>query len=1181
MTRRSLLFGAFTLDLDRLCLRGPSGQMDLRPKSFEVLRYLVEHAGRVVTKEEVINAVWPNVTVTDESLSRCVSDVRRALADQDQQVIKTVPRRGYLFDSVVWSGGSGAELASRAQQAAGPLADVLEASTDATRGDASENASVDSAAPGTPATPAGVPAFAGERRQLNVLSCEIIIPAELSSNVDLEDLRDTIDAWHRRVAEMAARFTGIVAKRIGNGAVINFGYPAAHEDDAEQAMRAGLELCGAVESIERNSQFAWQSRVGISTGEVIIADSGTPGDILVGGALDLSRRLQVLAAPGMVVVDRTTKSLTGDLFEFRDLGSINPPGSETVQAWQVLASRTVESRFAALRSSALTPLVGREEEITLLSRRWVQAAGGGARVVLIAGEAGIGKSRMVAELDERIGSSGYARFHYSCSPRRTDSPLHPIIVELERSAGFHRGDTPAEKLAKLSRLTERTMASPEDVALLADLLSLPTADGQLSLNPSSQRKKEKMAEAFVRHVAGAARLTPVLVVFEDAHWIDPSSLDALSLMIERLDMLPVLVLVTFRPDFQPPWLGQPNVTMLSLSRLGRREGETLVRHVAVHRCLPDEIVTAIADRTDGVPLFTEEVTKAVLDSNAFVASLPGTSPVPPTLRASLMARLDGLGAGKQIAEIGAVIGREFSYELLSIVSRRPESELQSAVARIVDSGLVFRRGVPPAIKFMFKHALIQDIAYGSLLRKARRELHARVADALQERFADIAIDQPEILAHHLEQAGNVEHAVKYWLAAGDLAGRRAASREAAAHYRAALASFERRQGTGIDALEPEICMKIGNAVMQSEGYGSVSAVEAYRRALTKAAVLDQTEEYAKATSGLAPLLFSSCHYHEVANTIEKLLREKQDRLGPHTRIRLHTMLGVANYGLGNFVTAWDQFEAARVIDLEWPCTSQNPIGGGDPAVVIRNYMCMTGSVLGRIEKSLILTEEGVALARKRADAFSLAWALLGRARALRVAGRYDVGVSDANEAAELCEKHGYRARLGTVLVARGALLAGLGDGERGLQEMYMGTDLWHRTSGNFHMSEWLSYLADCLWRLDRSAEADTVLRKAEQIVEGSDEKSHQGELLRLRGNLSHSNGAVDLAETHLRKAIEWSRQRKAGVFELRARRDLARIYIRDGKADAAGALLKGGISLFAKGLSFPDLQESRNLLHNL
>jgi len=1172
MARRSLRFEAFTLDLDRLCLRGPSGQIDLRPKSFEVLRFLVEHAGRVVTKDEVFNAVWPNVTVTDESLSRCISDVRRALSDQDQQVIKTVPRRGYLFDAAVSSGDGTAEPAPPAPP---PSSDAPEGA--AARGHAGDDAALAGAAPDTLSPPAGGRAAAGERRQLTVLSCEIVIPAEHSSNLDLEDLRDTIDAWHRRVADTAARFAGVIARRVGNGALINFGYPAAHEDDAEQAVRAGLELCGAADSPGPHSSPVWQSRAGIATGEVI-AGGGTAGEILVGEALNLSRRLQSVAGPGAVVVDLTTKTLIGELFEFRGVDAIEAPGSETLQAWQVHASGTVKSRFAALRSGASTPLIGREEEIALLVRRWTQAKAGESRVVLITGEAGIGKSRLAAELQERIGTC--VSFHCSCSPRHADSPLYPLVVELERSAGFDRRDAAAEKLAKLKRLLERTMTPPEDAALLADLLSLDTTDGPFSHNLSPQRRRQKTAEALVRQVARAARRSPVLVVFEDAHWIDPSSLDTLSLMIERLRALPVLVLVTFRPEFQPPWLGLPNVTMLSLSRLDRGENEQLVRHVAPQAALSDDVISAIAERTDGVPLFTEEVTKAVLGSKAVVAPAPGLRPVPTTLRASLMSRLDGLGAGKQIVEIGAVIGREFSYELLALVSGRSEPDLEQALARVVDSGLVFRRGTPPAATFLFKHALIQDIAYGSLLRDARRQLHARIADALQKHFPDIAGDQPEILAHHFRQSGDAEHATKYWIAAGDLAARRAASREAAVHFRAALAGFENRHsGTGFDAPEPDICMKLGNALIQSEGYGSVSAIEAYRRAQARATALDHTEEYAKATSGLAPLLFSSCHYHEVVDTIEKLLQRKRARLGPHTRIHLHTMLGVANYGLGKFVTAWDQFEAARVLDLEWPCTAAIPIAGGDPAAVIRNYMGRAGCVLGRIEESLLLTKEGVALARERGDAFSLAWALYGRACALRVAGRYQEGIGDANEAVELCERHEFRARLGTVLMSRGTLFLGLGDSERGLHDIYSGAGMWQQTSGNFHMSEWLSCLADGLWRLGHLTEADTALREAERVAEATDEKSHAGDLLRLRGNLLH-HGTAEGAETCLAQAIEWSREREAKVFELRARRDLARVYIRDGRKDAAGALLTAGIALFATDLSFPDLQEARSLLQS-
>jgi tetratricopeptide (TPR) repeat protein len=834
----------------------------------------------------------------------------------------------------------------------------------------------------------------------------------------------------------------------------------------------------------------------------------------------------------------------------------------------------------------LTPLVGRSEELELLHRRWTQATAGEGRVVLISGEAGIGKSRMVEALEERIHSENYSRFHYSCSPHRSDSALYPIIVQLERSAQFDRKDSPEEKFAKLSALLERTTVTAEEITLIAEVLGVPTVNQHASSNLSSQRKREKTAEAPARCVAAATQPSPVLVIFEDLHWIDPSSLDVLSVMIEQLRSLPVLMLLTFRPDFTPPWLGQSNVAMLALNRLGRRDGESLVRCVAGDKLISEAIVGAIVERTDGVPLFVEEVTKAILEVDEPRGSKRFASPrelsiVPTTLQASLTARLDRLGPAKQIAEIGAAIGREFSYDLLAVVSQQSEHDLQSSLIRLVDSGLVLRRGVPPAATFIFKHALIQDAAYNALLREPRRQLHTRIAQALQAHFVEIANDQPEILAHHFGKAAKPESAVTYWIDAGDLASRRSASREAAAHYRTSLSTLEELPSSAkVRESESQICMKLGNALMQAEGYGSVSAVEAYRRAQTRAAALDQAEDYAKATSGLAPLLFSSCHYREVVGTIEKILEEKLLRLQPHTRVHLHTMLGVANYCLGNFICAWDQLETARLLDLGHPCTHEHPIGGGDPAIVLRNYMGMTGSVLGRIDESLALTREGLSLGRERGDPFSLAWALLARARALRIAGQFAEGLSHVNEAVVLCERFGFRARLGTVLMARGTLLLGLGDTERGIREMYLGTDIWRETSGNFHMSEWLSYLVDRLWQLSRLDEADTVLRDAERIVETTEEQSHLGELRRLRGNLLRTSD-VNRAESYLREAIEWSRERDAKVLELRARRDLAQIYKSVRKTNAASTLLKGGLALFAEKLDFAELRETRQLFHDL
>jgi predicted ATPase len=624
---------------------------------------------------------------------------------------------------------------------------------------------------------------------------------------------------------------------------VNFGHPEAHEDDAERAVSAGLELSSAAMSPPLQD-VTWQLRIGIATGQVIVNDFAgrgeSPEQAVIGEALDLSGRLLTIARAGAVVVDQTTRRLIGDLFECRDLGLLElGGGAAAVRGWEVLQRQAVESRFAALRSRALTPLVGRDEEIELLHRRWRQAKDGEQRVVLISGEPGIGKSRIVVALEERIQSEPYTRLRYSCSPHDTDSTFHPFITQLERSAQLNRDDTPEEKFAKLEIRLARVATSAEDIALLASLLSLPATNSYPRLNLSIQRTKEKTCEALVGQIVKAAQQRPTLIIFEDVHWIDPTSLDVLSLMIERLPSCQALVLVSFRSEFQPPWVGQANVTMVSLSRLVQRDGAALARKVAGNRALPDNIFHKIAERTDGVPLFVEEVTKAVLEAtealgaNEVSSLLLGASTVPATLQASLLARLDRLGPAKQVAQIGAAIGREFSCELLNLVTPQTKDELQSSLDRLVESGLVFRRGAAPT--FLFKHALVQDTAYGTLLRGARQELHARIANALEAQFGAIVELQPELLGHHYAQANQAKKAVNYWTKAGDLASKRSTGREAAAHYRAGLRLIDAQpDGADLHQAEPELCMKLGNVLMQSEGYGSIAAIESYRRAQARA-----------------------------------------------------------------------------------------------------------------------------------------------------------------------------------------------------------------------------------------------------------------------------------------------------------------------------------------------------------
>jgi class 3 adenylate cyclase len=562
-----------------------------------------------------------------------------------------------------------------------------------------------------------------ERRQLTVMFCDLVGSTPLSARLDPEDLRGIIGAYHRCVTEVVEGFGGFVARYMGDGILVYFGYPRAHEDDAERATRCGLALVDRVPQLNQAEEL--HARVGIATGLVVVGGEVVEHDV-AGDTPNLAARLQTLAEPDTVVIAARTRRLTGDLFEYRDLGEIELKGIVgPVSAWQALRPSDVASRFEALRGPALSSLIGRDEELELLLRRWARAKAGDGQVVLVSGEPGIGKSRLAAALEERLHTEPHLRLRYFCSPYHQDSALFPFIDQLGRAAGFAREDLSSSKLEKLVALLARAAPRDEDVAFLADLLSLPASERHPLPNLSPQRKKERTLEALLRQLDGLAQQQPVVVVFEDAHWIDPTSRELLDLVVDRARHLPVLLVVTFRPEFQSPWTGQPQVTVLALNRLDRHDRTALIEQIAGSAALSDEVIDQIADRTDGVPLFVEELTKSVLESGVPLVGIPAT------LHDSLMARLDSLAAVRLVAQTGAAIGRDFSYTLLRAVSRLPEDELQASLARLVASELVFQRGIPPDAVYSFKHALVQDAAHGNLLRSTRQQLHAQIAKVLE------------------------------------------------------------------------------------------------------------------------------------------------------------------------------------------------------------------------------------------------------------------------------------------------------------------------------------------------------------------------------------------------------------------------------------------------------------------
>jgi class 3 adenylate cyclase/tetratricopeptide (TPR) repeat protein len=652
-----------------------------------------------------------------------------------------------------------------------------------------------------PATPARTIALP-ERRQLTVMFCDLVGSTELSTRLDPEDLRDVMQRFQEACVEVIDRYGGHIGNYIGDGILAYFGYPRAHEDDAQRAVRAGLGMVEAIAALNGtvpHEGVELAIRVGINTGLVVVGDIGTGESrdemAVVGETPNVAARLQELAEPGNVVVGASTYRLIEGLFLCDDLGPLAIRGVAAPVSAYLVREPTGASRFEATATRGLTPLVGREDEVRLLLSRWRHAKEGEGQVVLLSGEPGIGKSRIIQSLREQLQDEARIKLHYFCSPFYSSSALYPVLDQLERAAGFRRHDPPAIKLEKLEAVLGQASTRPaEAAALLAPLLAIATEGRYPPLDLTPQQHRAKVFATMLDQLVGLASRDPVLMIFEDAHWIDPTSIELFQLIVDRVQSLPVLLVMIFRPDFTPPWSGYPHITSLSLGRLSHRQAAAMVERVTGGKPLPFEVVEQIVARTDGVPLFVEELTKTILESDLLVDAgdhyaLTGPLPalaIPTTLHDSLMARLDKLAPVKEVAQLAATLGRVFSHELLAALSPLGQSALEQALAELVEAELLFRRGSLPEVTYEFKHALLQDAAYGSLLRAKRQELHARIGQVLEERFPHTAEARPELLAHHFREAGLAERAIPYALQAGDAAAARYASAEARARYGTAL-----------------------------------------------------------------------------------------------------------------------------------------------------------------------------------------------------------------------------------------------------------------------------------------------------------------------------------------------------------------------------------------------------------
>ena len=891
------------------------------------------------------------------------------------------------------------------------------------------------------------------------------------------------------------------------------------------------------------------------------------------------------------MIAASTRRLVGDLFEVRDLGTVEVKGiAAPVPAWQVLRPSVVASRFEALRGSALTPLVALDEEIELLLRRWARAKAGDGQVVLLCGEPGIGKSRLTAALTERLQAEPHIRLRYFCSPYHQDSALYPFIDQLGRASGFAREDPPATKLEKLEALLARAAPRDEDTAMLADLLSLPASARRPLPNLSPQRKKDRTLEALIRQLEGLARQQPILMVFEDAHWIDPTSRELLDLIVERVRSLPALPIVTFRPEFQPPWTGQPQVRMLALSRLDRHDRAALVEQIAGIKALPDQVVAQIADRTDGVPLFVEELTKSVLESGLLREEadryvLDGALPpfaIPTSLHDSLMARLDRLASVRRVAQIGAAIGREFSYALLRTVSRLPEDELQTALGRLVASELVFQRGTPPEAVYVFKHALVQDAAHDSLLRATRQQVHAEIAQALETHSPELMESQPELFAQHYAEAGFVEKSVAYWGNAGRRSAARSAMAEAAAQFQKGLDQLALLPDTRErQRRELEFRSGLGAALLIVKGFAAPETGQAYARARELWEQLGSPSEFLQVPHGQS-------HYHALRGELDLAQRMDEDLLRLSRQRNDSAGLVLGHFSTGQNLILRGRFALSRshieeVLALYDP-NSHRPLvrqAGVQPLVISKAYLGIVLFWLGFPDQALAQGSTAVTEALRLAHPPSLAVTLAIALRLLSLAGDNAVLDERTEQLVAVTTEQGFPQMRAMGAIYRGWIKVKNGDVAVGISLLRSGSTAYRATGADAFMPYFIAFLARACEIAEEIGEALTLLDDALRIVERTGERWFEAELNRHKGQLLLRQGHSEAAEELYRTALNIAREQEAKLWELRAVASLVRLRRDQGRRAEARELLASVYGWFTEGFDTVDLKDAKALLDEL
>ena len=1033
-----------------------------------------------------------------------------------------------------------------------------------------------------------------ERRQLTVMFCDLVGSTALSQELDPEDLRALMQRYQQLCGAVVERHGGHVAQYLGDGLMVYFGWPRAHEDAAQRALQTALDIVDAVKGVPAPTPL--QVRIGIATGAVVVGETGGGDASLpktaIGETPNVAARVQALAQPDQILVAATTRRLVAGAFECVDLGEQLLDGiSQRVRVWRVLGEGRADGRFAAAHGAGLTPMVNRDAEMALLLDRWGRALGGAGQAVLLVGEPGIGKSRITAELCAHAGDASVL-IRMQCSELHCNSAFYPVIASLSRAARFERQDTPAQKLDKLEALLTRLGAPLDHVAPnLAALLSLPL-DRYAPMQASAQKQKRVIIDALVTLVIEAARKTVALLVFEDLHWMDPTTLEVVDGIVEAIGKAPVLLVMTTRSDLTARWQEHPHVSVQALAGLSRDHSLRLAAAVAVQHGLPERMLERIVEHTDGVPLFLEEVTRTLLESQTLKFEAAGRLPrdkieaieIPPTLKDSLAARLDQLGPAKRCAQYGAVLGRQFRHDAVVALSGLPEDAFAPQMEQLVAAGLVTRSGEAPGVVYTFRHALFQDTAYEALLRSDRRALHARAGDMLAELFPEMAETEPEVLARHHSVGENYAKAVPLWLKAGQRAWLRSAAQEAIAHLGAGLALIDRLGDSATrDSLELRLQAALGVVYFAAVSYAAPQARDAFQRASELCERVPEVALKVPVLYGLGAFQTMKGDIHSGHAAFVKLLAVADAAAQPHLRLYSHSMLTWSHYNCGNFERSLLNAQEAAALYAAGAVAGPR-LSAADPKIISECFRAGSLWSLGYPDQARAASDGVLAHARALGDPYSLAYTLNYAALLVpELCGEHALVLERAEEGIRLAHDLGYPFLGAFGSLWRAWVLGQAGEPGPALAMMSEALERCLSLGVRYHYPQLLARCARLRVRAGDVGGAQLEIAQAVAQIEDSGERSIKADVYIAEGEVQCAAGGEQraLAEAAYLLALEVAREQHALSWELRAATELARLWARDGRGPAARDLLEPVLGSFTEGHTTADLRRAAGLLATL